>query len=137
MPMEATTVNELFLDSLERCAKSKKFIPAFYTRFLSASDDIRDKFRHTDFERQNRMLLRSLRLAAHAADGKPEVLREIQERAVSHSRKHLNIDPRLYNFWRSALIETSRQFDDQWDDDIEEAWLTVLEYVINQMIKHY
>jgi hemoglobin-like flavoprotein len=135
--MEATTVNELFLDSLERCTKSKKFIPTFYNRFISASDDISDKFRHTDFERQNRMLLRSLKLAALAADGHPEGLRDILERAVSHSRQHLNIEPRLYNFWRSALIETSRQFDDQWDDEIEVAWLTILEHVINQMIKHY
>ena len=135
--MEAVTVNELFLDSLERCARSKKFIPTFYNRFLSASDDISDKFRHTDFGRQNRMLLRSLKLAAYAADGQSEGLREIRERAVSHGRHHLNIEPRLYNFWRSALIETSRQFDGQWDDDIEEAWLTILEHVISQMIKHY
>jgi len=135
--MEATTVNELFLESLERCARSKKFIPTFYNRFLSASDDISDKFRHTDFERQNRMLLRSLRLAANAADSHPEGLQEIRQRAVSHGRQHLNIEPRLYNYWRSALIETSRQFDDQWDDDIEEAWLTILEHVISQMTKHY
>lgn len=135
--MEATTVNELFLDSLERCARSKKFIPTFYNRFLSASDDVSDKFLHTDFEHQNRMLLQSLRLAAHAVGGLPEGLREIRERAVSHGRRHLNIEPRLYNYWRSALIETSRQFDDQWDDDIEEAWLTILEHVISQMIKHY
>ena len=135
--MEAVTVNELFLDSLKRCTRSKKFIPAFYSRFLSASDDISDKFRHTDFERQNRMLLRSLKLAALAADGQPEGLRDIRECAVSHDRQHLNIEPRLYNFWRSALIETSRQFDDQWDDDVEEAWLTILEHVITQMIKHH
>ena len=135
--MEATIVSELFLDSLERCTSSKKFIPAFYHRFLSASDDISDKFRHTDFHRQNQMLIRSLRLAAHAAAGHPEGLQDIRERAVSHSRRHLNIEPRFYNFWRSALIETSRQFDDQWDDDIEEAWLTILEHVISQMIKHY
>ena len=69
--MEATTVNELFLDSLELCASSKKFIPAFYTRSLTSSDEIRDTFRHTDFERQNKILIRLLRLAAHAADGNP------------------------------------------------------------------
>ena len=77
--MEATTVNELFLDSLERCSRSKKFIPTFYHRFQSASDDISDKFRHTNFERQNRMLLRSLRLAAHAAAGHPEAARVRRE----------------------------------------------------------
>ena len=135
--METTIVSELFLDSLERCTGSKKFFPAFYHRFLSASDDISDKFRHTNFDRQNQMLLQSLRLAAKAAEGQSEGLREIRERAVSHSRQHLNIEPRFYNFWGTALIETSRQFDDQWDDDIEEAWLTIIGHVINQMIKHY
>ena len=92
--MKSATVNELFLDSVERCARPKKFIPVFYSRFLPSSEDKSDKFRNTDFERQHRMLLRPLKLAAHAADGQPEGLWEIRERAVSHN------------------IETSRQIDE-------------------------
>ena len=56
---------------------------------------------------------------------------------MTHDRRHLNIEPRLYDLWRASLIETSRQFDDQWDEDIEKAWYTVLEHVISYMVKHY
>jgi hemoglobin-like flavoprotein len=135
--MDDLNPKDLFLKSLERCSRSRKYLHDFYDRFLSISDDIRDKFRNTDFEHQNRMLLRSLRLAAHAAAGHPEALREIRERAVTHDRHHLHIEPSLYDHWRSALIETSRQFDDQWDEDIEKAWHTILGHVINLMIKYY
>lgn len=135
--MQKPSTKELFIGSLERCSKSKRYMPTFYHRFLSISDDIGDKFRHTNFEHQNQMLLHSLRLAAYVAAGQPEALRELRERAMTHDRRHLNIEPRLYDLWRASLIETSRQFDDQWDEDIEKAWYTVLEHVISYMVKHY
>ena len=135
--MDDPTPKDRFLKSLKRCAESEDFIPAFYDRFLSASEDIRTMFRHTDFDHQNRMLLRSLRLAGEAVAGHPDALREIRERAETHDRHHLNIEPRLYELWRSALIETSRRFDEQWDDDIEKAWHTILGHVISHMIKYY
>lgn len=135
--MAETIPKDLFLQSLNRCAEFEKFIPSFYDRFLSESDEIRDKFRHTDFKTQNRMLLRSLRLAAGATAGEPEALRELKERAKTHDRYHLNIEKRLYDQWRSAIIETARKFDDQWDNKIENAWYTILGHVIAHMVKYY
>jgi hemoglobin-like flavoprotein len=135
--MDDLIPKDIFLRSLERCARSRKFMPAFYNRFLSTSDVIRDKFKNTNFENQHRMLIRSLRLAAHAAAGQPDALQEIRERALTHDRYHLHIEPNLYDHWRSALIETSREFDDKWDDDVEKAWYTILGHVINHMIKYY
>lgn len=135
--MDNLVLKDIFLQSLQRCALSNKYMPAFYDRFLSMSDEIRDKFGSTSFEKQYRMVLRSLRLAAHAAVGQSEALNELTERATSHSRLHLHIEPRLYDHWRSALIETSRLFDSKWDEDIEKAWYVVLGHVINHMIRHY
>jgi len=135
--MDDLTPRIRFLKSMDRCAKSKDYIAAFYKHFLATSDEVREKFQHTDFNHQNRMLLLSLRLAAGAVAGKPEALREIRERAETHDRHHLNIEPRLYEAWRSALIETSRQFDNQWDDEIEKAWHMILGHVIHHMIKYY
>ena len=128
---------ERFLASLDRCSNDESFIPSFYDRFLGHSEEIREKFAHTDFDKQNQMLLRSLRLSAGATAGQPESLREIRERAVTHNRQHLNIEPRLYETWLTTVVNTAREFDPEWDDTIEEAWKTVLGHVISHMIRHY
>jgi len=135
--MNKSTPKDRFLRSLERCSGNENFIPSFYDRFLDCSDEIREKFSHTDFEKQNEMLLRSLNLAAGATAGEPESLREVRERAETHDRHHLNIEPRLYEFWLTSVLETAREFDAEWDDTIEDAWNTILGHLIERMVKHY
>ena len=135
--MQGASHKDIFLQSLERCTDSDKFIPSFYERFLSASDEIKDKFKHTDFKRQNKMLVRSLTLAAGATAGEANSLQELRDRAETHDRHHLDIKPELYDHWRNAIISAAREFDPQWSDATEEAWHSVLGYVINHMIKYY
>lgn len=43
------------------------------------------------------MLLRSLKLVAGATAGEPKSLREIRQRAETHDRYHLNIEPEHYD----------------------------------------
>ncbi len=119
--MDEPTPKELFLQSLSRCTAAENFIPSFYDRFLNSSDDVREKSQHTDFERQNRMLLRSLKLAAAATSGDPEGLRELRERAETHDRYHLNIEPKFYYLWRSAIIDTASETDALWNDATNNA----------------
>ncbi len=128
---------DLFLQSLNRCSNDENFIPAFYERFFAADPEIRDKFRNTDFEKQNKMLLRSLQLAAGATSGDPDALHEMQERAETHDRHHLNIEPRFYDVWLSCVIATASEFDPKWDPPTHQAWKTILGHVINRMIKSY
>lgn len=135
--MDERTPKELFLRSVRRCVATDSFIPAFYERFMGTSDEVKTKFRHTDFEQQNRMLRRSLEICAGAIAGEPEALREIDERATTHDRDHLNIEPRLYDIWLESIIRTACEFDDHWDDTIEAAWRSVLGHVINHMIRKY
>jgi len=135
--MDEPTPRELFLESVGRCVASEEFIPAFYERFLSASDDIQNKFKFTDFEKQNQMLRRSLELCAGATSGDPEALREIKERSKTHDRHHLNIEPHYYDIWLETIVGTARQFDDQWNDDIEAAWQRILGHVVKHMVRKY
>lgn len=135
--MDQGTPKELFQESLNRCAESEEFIRSFYDRFLSASEDVREKFEHTDFDIQNQMLLRSLRITAGATAGDPDALRELRARAQTHDRYHLDIEPRLYEIWRTALIATASEFDSEWSDDIEHAWDNILGHVIHYMTKFY
>ncbi len=135
--METMTPRDQFLQSLDRCMENENFIPAFYDRFLSTCEEIRKKFRHTDFEQQNKMLLRSLRLAAGATTGDSEALKELRERARTHDQYHLNIEPPLYDIWLKAVIETVQEFDAEWDATVENTWRTILGYVISYMVKRY
>jgi hemoglobin-like flavoprotein len=135
--MDEPTPKLQFLQSLERCTRDAGFLPAFYARFLATSEEIRNKFLFTDFAHQNAMLLHSLRLAAAATDGDHEALKELHERAETHDRDHLNIEPRLYTVWLRAVIDTAKQFDGDWTDDLEATWRRILGYVTNYMIRHY
>jgi hemoglobin-like flavoprotein len=131
------TPKELFLQSVGRCLALEAFIPAFYDRFLSASDEIRNKFRFTDFEKQNAMLRRSLELSAGATSGDPESLREISTRAETHDRYYLNIEPRFYDIWLETIIETARDYDVRWNEGVEAAWRSILGHVVQHMVRKY
>lgn len=131
------TPRERFLQSLARCTDDVRFIPSFYDCFLSTSEEIRDKFKHTHFEQQHQMLHQSLKLAASAATDEPESLQELRARAETHDRYHHNIEPKLYAIWLNCVIDTARDFDKEWDESIEAAWKAILGHVIAHMSRHY
>ncbi|QDS98679.1 globin [Adhaeretor mobilis] len=135
--MDEPTPKELFLQSVSRCVGIEAFIPSFYDRFLASSEEIRAKFRFTDFEKQNKMLARSLELCACATAGEAESLAEINERATTHNRDHMNIEPRLYDTWLDSIVETASEFDDEWTDAIEAAWRRILGHVVQRMVRKY
>lgn len=135
--MEQTTPKQHFLASVGRCIRNEEFIPAFYQRFLSASDEIRERFRFTDFEKQNRMLQRSLELCAGATAGDRDSLVEINERAKTHDRDHLNIQPEWYQIWETTIIQTAAEYDPAWNDEVEAAWNRILGFVVEHMIRKY
>lgn len=123
-----------FLDSIERCLASESFIPDFYTRFLAQSPSIRDRFARTDMTLQAQKLANMLRLLASAVAGESEALKQLSERAETHSRKHLNITPDMYELWSSSILATAREHDTVWTHEVEEAWNSTLEFVVNFMI---
>ena len=134
---DPATPKELFILSLERCAENEDFVPAFYDEFLNASDQVRKHFRFTSFEKQNQMLLASLRLSAGATNGDPDSLRELKARSESHSRDRMNIEPELYDLWLEALIKAASKYDPEWNPEIENAWRTILGFVIHRMTTSY
>ena len=123
--------------SLERCAASKTFIPQFYVRFISTSKHVAEAFRHTDFQRQHQMLLRSLQLIAGASEGDPESLEELRARARTHDRSHLDIRPEFYGLWKASVLATARRTDPEWNDQVAESWETILNFAIKYMVRRY
>jgi pantothenate kinase-related protein Tda10/hemoglobin-like flavoprotein len=126
-----------FLQSLLRCEAQPDFIPRFYRHFIGSSAEVAFKFRFTDFERQQHMLLRSLQLCAQATAGDPDGLAELSARAETHSRSHLDIKPELYTLWLDAAIETVRECDPAWSPEVSAAWRQVVGFAILHMAHGY
>jgi hemoglobin-like flavoprotein len=130
---------ERFRTSLKRCLAAPGFLAGFYDLFVASSDDVRERFRNTDMERQTRMLADSLYVLANAAlsqEGSPgrASLPFIAER---HSRRDLDIPPHLYDHWLACLLETARRHDPEFDPTIEAAWRATLGWGIEYMRSRY
>lgn len=112
--------------SYDRCSSTAEFFPAFYRNFLAACPEAAPLFARTDFERQNRLLRHAVGLLlafSHDPGPEPTVLTRIAER---HSRRDLNIDPKLYRPFIDSLIHTVSQFDREFTPAVEAAWRATL-----------
>jgi hemoglobin-like flavoprotein len=132
------TVLETFDRSLGRCNARPGFLDRFYERFLTMSPKVREKFEKTDFVRQKRALRASFHnmlLAAGDGDAGPE--RHLKDLAISHSRHGYDIGAEFYDYWLDALLAAVREFDDDWNHDVEEAWEQVMGVGIQYLLSHY
>jgi hemoglobin-like flavoprotein len=126
-----------FERSLARCLDAGDFMGAFYETFVSSSDAVREKFARTDLEKQKQVLAKSLYLMARASLGTEEGLEHLETIARTHSRRHLDIAPSLYDHWCDTLISTAQKFDHEFSPQIEAAWRELLGRGIARMVEVY
>ena len=114
----------------------RSFFEAFYDAFVAASDEVAEKFRTTDMDRQQAMLKKSFYhlLSFYASNNADYYLDRV---AISHNRHHLDIRPGLYDLWLDTLIATVRRFDPECSDEIELTWRLVMTPGIVYMKFHY
>jgi hemoglobin-like flavoprotein len=138
--MDQNELARIFNDSYERVVNAPGetggFFVAFYNHLIATSPEAASKFRDTDMEKQVRMLHASVAilLAFYGSDGQGDYLRKLAER---HSKRGTDITPRLYQIWLTCLIETARQFDPKFDDDVATAWRAVFSKGIEFMASRY
>jgi len=137
-PVERQLV-ESFLASLNRCLELAGFMDSFYQRFVSSSEEVREKFRNTDLQRQARMLSDSLYVLAVAVQGQAgsPARAHLPQLAERHSRRDLDIRAPLYDHWLVCLIDTARSHDPQFTPEIEAAWRATLGAGIEYMKAHH
>jgi hemoglobin-like flavoprotein len=128
---------ELVNDSLERCSDQLEFFDSFYLRFRDSSDVVTAKFENTNTNAQSRALREAFYLLMRAVGGDPEAWQQLELRAVRHNRKHLDINPWMYQVWLECLIETIREFDPEIDSATESAWRRIMQQGIDFMIARY
>lgn len=135
--MDSKTV-QMARDSLSRCGKDSSFLDHFYELFMASSQDIREKFEQTDFERQKKVLSDSLFLMLAAA-GTTQGFAHVQlvKLATRHSREQLDIKPEWYVVWLDSLMKTVADHDPEYSEEVGAAWRESLKGSIEVLIAGY
>jgi hemoglobin-like flavoprotein len=108
-----------------------EFIDGFYKRFLSSSSEVAELFADTDFSLQKNMLTLSL---VHVASFDPAKGPDSIMRHLAARHRELNVKPHHYKLWFDSLLETIKEFDPEYDEDIGESWIRRLTPGVNYMI---
>lgn len=137
--MEPWTPEErqLLYSSLERCIEGGKFLDRFYELFVESSEEVREKFKHTDLEKQKHALKLSFYLLFMASEGKEDGLAELDQIARRHSKSQMDIGPHLYWLWRDCLIQAVKECDPGFTADIEKAWIKIANVGIDYLVERY
>jgi len=130
---------EIFVASMKRCLASPEFLLDFYGFFMDSSEEVRQKFANTDFQKQTRVLADSFWAISVAAQGPrtSATWGDLPRLAAKHSRKDMDIRPGLYDTWLDCLIKAARKHDKQFSDELEAAWRKTLLVGIEYMRAKY
>ena len=121
---------DIFNQSLSRCTKHPEFMDIFYQKFIAESEQVKDYFKNTNMDKQKQMLLHSLANMVIAYE-RPEILNDV---AIRHGTKDLNIMPDLYISWLECLIQSAKCIDPLFDDEVERSWRIVMQNGIDYLI---
>ncbi|WP_210397783.1 globin [Motiliproteus sediminis] len=120
---------EVFDASFERvkCDQEGRpgFFHAFYQRFIKADPRVAKHFADTNMEKQQKMLEKSFYrlLVFYATNSTDDYLEEV---AIRHSKLVLNIELELFDVWLECLIDTVRDYDPEYSDEVELSWRLLL-----------
>ncbi len=129
---------KIFSRSLSRAVTSDpdRFFSHFYDNFVPSSPRITALFKDVDMKRQRKILEASLAYMSEFAAflAETEYLERLAER---HSRRDVNIEPALYDLWLDTLVDTVKEFDPEYTDDVGVSWRVVMAPGIAYMRAHY
>jgi hemoglobin-like flavoprotein len=116
--------------------KGKQFFSRFYDHFFKRSDEIRERFKHTDMEAQVGILHKSMyhMIGFYILNTEHEALRRI---AQTHAKSQYDIKPEFYDHWVEALILTVADLDPKFDREVELAWRLAMSPGVLYMKMHY
>ena len=124
--------------SYGRCLHNGAFIDRFYDIFLESHPEVRNAFGGTDFNRQRRLLRRSLTNSIMYAAGSNIVKREVDKMADVHSRAgRAPVQPHLYDYWLNSLIKAIREDDPQYNLQLEQRWREAMGKIIGHFVAQY
>ena len=129
--------NKIFHDSFSRCNHQDGFFKRFYEIFVNSSDEVKEKFKNSDMEKQVKMLSNSFYTTKLANSESAIILENLKNLAASHGHKDRDIRPELYDLWLDCLIQTVKEHDELFSSDIETVWREKMQVGITYMKSHY
>ena len=124
--------------SYSRCfIGEKNLIDRFYDIFLVSHPDIPEMFKYTDFNQQKLLLRQGINCMIMYAEGVFAGDFCLEEIKVSHNRKHYNINPSYYPYWKQSLLKALKEYDPEFNSELEALWSESLDKGINFMTEGY
>ena len=120
---------EIFDHSYERVktttVNGKSFFDAFYGNFLALSPEATEYFKNVDMKKQIRMMEKSFYslFIFYATQNANDYL---EATAKQHSNSDLGISLNLFDTWMDAIINTVKEFDPRYTNEIGLSWRIVL-----------
>jgi len=134
--MTPTQIAE-FSFSLSRCMAAPAFLDRFYELFMTSSDEVAEKFKTTDLDRQKRALASSLYVMVMAIERGEAALAYLETIAERHNRNNLDIGPELYDRWLDCLVQAAREHDPEFTETSEVLWRDTMSFGIEFMRARY
>lgn len=124
--------------SYARCfIGDKNLIDAFYDDLLASHPDIPKFFTKTDFVQQKLLLRQGINCMLMYAEGVFAGDFCLEEIKISHNRRHYNIDPKYYPYWKNSLIKVISQYDPEFNDELRTLWEEAVNHGIKFMTEGY
>jgi hemoglobin-like flavoprotein len=124
--------------SYARCfIGEKNLIDAFYDTFLRSHPDIPKYFEKTDFKQQKLLLRQGINCMLMFAEGNFAGDFCLEEIKVSHNRKHYNIHPEMYPYWKHSLMQVLSEYDPEFNEELARLWSEALDSGIKFMVDGY
>lgn len=135
---ERKALKDLVDQSYRRCRLTGTFADDFYHRFLPMSPKISEKFAQVNWESQKRALDHGIRhLILFYFEPSAITSEKMGSVGWRHSKAVLDVEPELYDFFLTALLETVKENDEQFSPELHDAWRTVANHGINVMKSMY
>lgn len=113
----------------------KGFLDAFYDEFLASDPRIKSRFSKTDMQKQKSLLRHGLSMVIMFGSGSGVAKNAVEQLAVKHDRRHMNIAPGLYRYWVKSLLACVKKYDSNYDAALGGQWSEVLDLGVSVMTK--
>ena len=121
--------------SYSRCLRSPDFFTDFYDRLLASDPAVPPMFASTEFPKQHKLLQHGLGLLLSYANRPDDTL--LERIAARHSAGGVNVLPDMYPLFVDALVDTVREHDVRFDEEVEAAWREAVRPGIEFMQSRY
>lgn len=124
-------------NSLGRANRKGMLFDRFYEIFLASNSAIKPMFANTDMANQKQLLRQGLNLTIMFAEGNPVGESGLNRIRRSHAKNGLNIDPKMYRFWKASFLQAVSECDPDHTPDLAQDWDDLLQKAIDHIAAGY